>query len=137
MDGVVLIMSVCPITQKRGRHVRIRKEILASFQRAMNREFEMRLVRFLQGAFPNATSEVDTTLAEGIREQLAKARGYGLLTEQQIATYVTSAWLLGTDFDRQFPAVQEVLASHAPPNDKGDWLERFTKDLFEQMGRRS
>lgn len=114
----------------------IRKEQLDAFQRAADHDYEMRLVRFVQDQFPDAAHEPEASLAEGIREQIAKARSYGLLTEAQIATYITSAWLLGGDFDREFPAARQMLRSDAPTDEKSDWLERFTKDLFEQLEQR-
>jgi len=116
--------------------VLIRKEQMDAFQRAADCSYEMRLVHFLQSQFPDAAHEAEASLVEGIRGQIAKARGYGLLTEQQIATYVTSAWLLGGDFDQEFLAANEMLGSNVPPDDKSDWLERFSEELFHRLEQR-
>ena len=117
--------------------MQIRKGQMDAFEQAANRDYEMRLVRFLQSQFPDAAREREASLVDGVRPQIANARRYGLLTEQQIATYVTSAWLLGSDFDGEFPAAREMLISGAPADEKSDWLARFTKALFEQLEQRS
>ena len=114
----------------------IRKEQMDAFQRAAERSYEMRLVHFLQSQFPDAAHEDEASLLEGIRGQIAKARGYGLLTEQQIAAYITSAWLLGGDFDLEFPAAKQMLRSNVTPDDKSDWLEQFTEELFDRLEQR-
>jgi len=116
--------------------VLIRKEQLDAFQRAANRDYEMRLVRFLQDRFRDAAQAPKASLIEGVRAQIANARSYGLLTERQIATYIASAWLLGGDFDREFPAARQMLGSDAPMDEKSDWLEQFTKDVFDRLEQR-
>jgi hypothetical protein len=117
--------------------VQIRKEQIDAFRLAAEHDYEIRLVRFLQGRFPDAAREPEATLLEGVRPQIANARGYGLITEQQIATYVTAAWLLGADFDREFPAAQQMLVSGAPADENSDWLARFTKELFKTLEQRN
>jgi len=107
-----------------------------AFRRAAEHDYEIRLVRFLQGRFPDAAREPEPSMVEGVRAQVASARGYGLITEQQIATYVTAAWLLGDDFDREFPAAAELLSSTAKAEEKSDWLAQFTKKLFQQLERK-
>jgi hypothetical protein len=116
--------------------VLIRKEQMNAFQQATDSIYEMRLFHFLQNQFPDAAREAEVSLVEGIKAQIAKARGYGLLTERQIAVYITSAWLMGGDFDQEFPAAREMLRSNVTPDDKSDWLERFTEELFDRLEQR-
>lgn len=115
--------------------MQIRKEQIETLQKGVERVYKMRLVRFLQDQFPDAAECNHATLAEGTGEQIAKARTHGFLTEWQIATYVMSAWLLGGDFDREFPAVEQMLGLNLTPAEKSNWLEQFTKDIFDQLKR--
>lgn len=117
-------------------YVLIRNEQMDAFRRASDRVYEMRLLRFLKHQFPDAAQAPDGPLLSEIREQIANARAYGIVTERQIATYITSAWLLGGDFDGEFPAAQTMLNSEASGKAKSEWLEQFTKGLFAQLGRR-
>jgi hypothetical protein len=114
----------------------IRKEQIDALQRATDRNYEIRLVYFLRNQFPDAELKTEASLVDGIGPQIVKARGYGLITEQQIAVYVTSAWLLGGDFDNAFPAAKEMLNSSVMADHKSDWLEHFTEKLFERLGQR-
>jgi hypothetical protein len=113
--------------------VQIRKEQIHSFRQASEQDYEVRLVHFLKGRFPDAARAPEATLIEGIRPQVTNARSYGLITEQQIAIYVTAAWLLGADFNSEYPAALQVLISGAPADEKSDWLARFTKQLFDTL----
>ena len=111
----------------------IRKEIMDALGQSAWTDFARRLVAFLQGQFPDAAEQPRESLVKGVRGQIAAARGYGMVTEQDIAIYVTSAWLLGGEFDREFPAVAEMMASEAPPETKAEWLEEFTNEVFEGL----
>ena len=91
------------------------------------------MVRFLRTQFPNAARHAEAALIEGVGAQISNARGYGFRTEQQIATYVTTAWALGARFDHDFPAVVEVLRSRSSLREKAAWLQRFTKETFRQL----
>jgi hypothetical protein len=115
--------------------VQIRKGQIKALQEDAEYVYKMRLVRFLQDQFPDAAECNQATLIVGVGEQIGKARTYGFLTERQIATYVMSAWLLGDDFDREFLAVQQMLGLNLTPAEKSTWLERFTKDIFDQLRR--
>lgn len=93
--------------------------------------FLERAVNFLYENFPESLEEDSDELTEIVGEQLEKADLYGLITEQQIMTYITSAWMLGTNFDKEFPAVQENLTSEEfSPDEKTEWLAEWTKEIF-------
>ena len=74
----------------------------------------------------------EATLA--LRGQVERANRYGLRSELDVARYVATAWLLGSDFDRTFPAMAEVLASHElAPADKAEALESISVTLLETL----
>ena len=100
---------------------------------ALERAFLLRLVQFLRNQFPDAVTAPQKELEAGVERQIKQARGHGFLAEQDIATYVTSAWLLGEEFDREFPAVAEVLESISPVDEKANWLEQFTETIFREL----
>ena len=94
-------------------------------------KFEIRIADFLQEQFDNAQGVPQEKLLPVIHEQVVKARDYGLVTEQQIATYVTTAWLLGRQFDQTSPAAQQVLSSSTySPENKSEWLANWTNQIF-------
>ena len=95
--------------------------------------FEDRLVSFLQEEFDDARDEPRLELKAAVGGLVEKARTYELTTEQQIATYVTCAWLLGQDFDTEFPAAEEMLSSPYSPEDKATWLSQWTEAIFETL----
>lgn len=111
--------------------LKIREDQMAALAAPSAELFDERLARFLCEQFPEASDEPPAELRAAVRGQVEKAGGYGLTTERQAAVYVTCAWLLGPDFDAEFPAAREMLASEEyPPEDKADWLERWAEALF-------
>jgi hypothetical protein len=45
--------------------------------------------------------------------------------------YITSAWLLGLNFDKEFPSAKETLNSKKlPPDKKADWLAKWTEQVI-------
>lgn len=93
--------------------------------------FLERAVNFLYENFPESLDEDSNELTEAIGEQLEKADTYGLITEQQVMTYITSAWLLGPEFDTEFPAAQEMLNSKEfSADEKTQWLAEWTEAIF-------
>ncbi|MDY6992705.1 MAG: hypothetical protein SVR94_08895 [Pseudomonadota bacterium] len=94
----------------------------------------IRIADFLQDQFDNARQTSREQLLPVIHEQVIKARAYGLVTEQQIATYVTTAWLLGRQFDKTSPAAQQVLSASAyTPEEKSEWLTEWTEQIFATL----
>lgn len=105
---------------------------------ALNAEFEKayleRLLLLLREYFSD-TAEVPTAeLRQGVVEEIDKARGYGLLNEDEIAVYVVTAWQLGRDFDGFFPAAKLVLGSNDYGGaEKRDWLQGWTLAMFNAL----
>lgn len=93
--------------------------------------FLERAVNFLYENFPESLDEDPEELTEAVGGQLEKADSYGLVTEQQAMTYITSAWLLGLNFDKEFPAAKETLKSKDfSPDEKAEWLAKWTEKIF-------
>lgn len=91
-----------------------------------------RLFEHLLESFPDQVTPGDKAeLKPVIIEQMELADRYGFETEQQIAIFVTSAWLLGLGFDQRYPAVQECFVqSGLMPGEKAEWLQAFTETMF-------
>jgi hypothetical protein len=114
--------------------MQIRKEQIETFSKEGLIRFEERIADFLQNEFPDAKEVPQGELMPVIHEQVNNSRTYGLGTEQQIANYVTTAWLLGQEFDTEFPAAQEMLtSSEYSADDKAEWLAQWTEEMFKAL----
>ncbi|WP_069472286.1 hypothetical protein [Candidatus Marithrix sp. Canyon 246] len=114
--------------------MQIRQEQMDTFSQAELTKFEARIADFLYSEFPDAPEVPREQLIPAIHEQVTKARSYGLETERQIANYVTTAWLLGQQFDTEFPAAQEMLkSSEYMPDDKSEWMAQWTEEMFAAL----
>ena len=114
--------------------MQISKEQMDAFSKEAMVEFEEKIADLLQDEFPDARETSLEELKPAIHEQVNKAKTYGLETEQQIANYVTTAWLLGEQFDTEFPAAKEKLtSSEDTADDKISWVVQWTKDMFEAL----
>jgi hypothetical protein len=93
--------------------------------------FLERAIKFLYEKFPESRKEDPDRFTEIVGAQLNKADSYGLVTEQQVMIYITSAWLLGLNFDKEFPSAKETLNSKKlPPDKKADWLAKWTEQVI-------
>ncbi|GLR82322.1 hypothetical protein HUE56_09455 [Azospirillum oryzae] len=94
--------------------------------------FLRKMIRILTQSDPKAGPVLDA--AEGqqtLRQQYERARGYGLETERDLGRYIVTAWTMGIDFDRRFPAMSQILNDPAlTPTDKADAVERTALTLF-------
>lgn len=110
---------------------KIRSEHMDAQSKAVREGFEDRLVEFLRGEFPEAKDEPDNELRAAVHALVDKSVGYGLQAEQHAAVYLTTAWLLGKEFDTEFPAAQEILTSNKMgPDEKSERLAKLTERLF-------
>lgn len=96
--------------------------------------FAIRSAQFLVERFPEAAeAPIDDVLA-AVREAIQRGRSYGLRTEQDLAAYVLTSFLLGSEFDKEFPAAYEVLLSPVlAPSDKALWLNQWTEEMFQTL----
>ena len=113
--------------------MKVRSEQIAALDQHQSRDYELRLTKFLQEQFADAASEPADMLLPEVAAQIQRARGYGLLSENEIANYVISAWLLGKDFDQEFPAAKQVLRAPISGNMKAHFLEQWAKQIFEEL----
>jgi hypothetical protein len=111
--------------------LKIRKEHMDAQSAAARDTLDDRMVELLREEFPEARDEPLPEMRRVVREQADKALGYGLSAEQHVAVYVTTAWLLGTDFDVKFPAARDTLTSRVlGSGEKADRLAKMTEHLF-------
>ncbi|MGI9067366.1 MAG: hypothetical protein ACR2HX_13325 [Pyrinomonadaceae bacterium] len=114
--------------------LKIRNQQIETLSIHQTRQFVERVAEYLREQFPEVEDEPREEFMAAIHQQTNNAGAYGLITEQQIATYVTCAWLLGLDFDLEFPAAQEVLNSDQySPEGKREWLAEWTEALFAAL----
>ena len=82
---------------------------------------------------PNQQQPIDH-LRLDVKRMVQKAQQYGMNTERDAAGFVVTAFLLGEDFDRQFPAAGPVLQSNAlSGEDKAAWLANWTTEMFQTL----
>lgn len=111
--------------------MKIHKDQIATFEQIELTKFGLRIADFLQSQFPDAEEVSQEELLPVIQKQIKNAQVYGLRTEQQIVIYVVTSWLLGEQFDTEFPAAQEMLkSSEYSPADKSEWLVQWTEEMF-------
>ncbi len=112
-------------------NMQISKEQMDVFSKGELLKFEERIADFLQEEFSDAQEVPKEELMPAIHQQVNDARSYDLETEQQIVNYVTTAWLLGEEFDTEFPAARKILmSSEHSADDKAQWLAQWTKKIF-------
>lgn len=98
-------------------------------------QFEGRLIDAIAELDPDAGRELRSPEGRRVfREQCDTARQYGLDTEFDVARYVVTAWLLGTDFDTRLPAMQQVLVSdRLRPAQKADAIEKIAIAVLQEL----
>lgn len=93
-----------------------------------------RILRVFEAAHHAQPAGVENLQLSEITRQLDMARGYGLVSDQDLGVYVTAAYLLGADFDTRFPEVKAVLTSAMTARDKTIWLQDWNLALFTMLG---
>ena len=112
----------------------IRKSLLDAFAQGQESDFEERLVKFLRHNFDDAALEEKSKLLAGVRALVRQAGAYGIETEQDIAVFCTTAWLLGDDFPEEFPAAGQALVNpEFSGHLKAEWLANWTEKLFAAL----
>lgn len=115
----------------------LRSEHMDAFARDQREAFADRVAAHLREHFPDAAALPWQELKAGAAKQVRKAEGYGLELEQELATYATSAWLLGEDFDQRMPAAGAVLSSvKLSGEEKRQWLEEYTREIFARLEKK-
>ncbi len=94
--------------------------------------FIHRIRKLIWKQFPEALSVPRHELDAQIFRQLQRAERYGLHSENAAATYVMTAWLLGPEFDQEYPAVHDRLSNPQLSEAlKVLWLQTFTIRLLD------
>jgi hypothetical protein len=69
-----------------------------------------------------------------IVELLEKAYSYGFEAEDDLAIYIVTAYLLGVNFDREFPAATQILTDPAfSAHEKAQQLQSWTQELLKTL----
>lgn len=90
------------------------------------------IVDILQEKYPKINQEKSEDLKAMVKQMMTKADSYGLKTGEEVMAYITSAWLLGENFDTAFPAVNQKLAdSTLSGTEKAKWLEDWLMELLK------
>lgn len=96
--------------------------------------FTERMAELLREEFVEVADVQVDKLKEELRRQIEKAADYGLESEQHVAAFVITAWLMGKDFDRTYEAAGHVLASQEfTADDKTVWLEDWVDAIFSSL----
>lgn len=112
----------------------IRREVFQAFAAVPRAEFRRSLIGFLREQFPDAKDMPAAELEAGVDLCIAKAESYGIDTCQDVATYTVTAFLVGVDFDTDFPAATDILVSPVlGSGDKAQWLREWTAELFRAL----
>src|SRR5438132_13371033 len=85
------------------------EEVLAGY---MAKNFQERIVKHVKRFWPEQCRALgDEQVRESVRTGLARARGYGMSTEYDLARYIDLMYWLGTDFDTgpSFPWAVQIL----------------------------
>ncbi len=93
---------------------------------------ETRLLNFLHVLFPESAQIPDEELTKTLQSLLEKASGYGFEAENDLAVYIITAYLLGVDFDTEFPVVSKILSQPAQTaSEKAKNLQSWTRQLLQ------
>lgn len=97
--------------------------------------FDARLVAILRKNHPDQVSRMPfADLVAAIHRQTAQAVCYGLHDEHSVATYIYTAFLMGEEFDRRIPAINQILRERRMPSPKkAQALANFSKLVFHTL----
>ena len=107
----------------------------AQMQRIGEQHFLDRLRSLLAEQFPDQQGDLQAPEFEPqVRRLVARAATYGLGDEQSAAGFVLTAWLLGAEFDTDFPDLQTLLRDDTlTARQKSAALESFAQALLEDL----
>lgn len=107
---------------------------LAALGAQQDEAFTVKLAKFLHESIPAISTEAPHDVIAVVRLLIARARHYGLKSEQSLASFAIAAAYLGPDFDTAFPPVEAVMmARDMTEQQKIVWLEGWSTQLFEEL----
>lgn len=87
--------------------------------------------------YPEAKLEKPEELRAVVKKMIVKARGYGFNAVDSIGGYIESAWLLGENFDTEFPLAAQILNDKKlSGSEKSAWLGDWTKEIFKTLEKK-
>lgn len=93
--------------------------------------FATRFRALIYDTFPEANAIPPGSMDRVIIQQAHRAASYGLTSERPVGIYVLTAWLLGCDFDQQFPELGATLNQYDVGEiEKSHCLERFAVETL-------
>ncbi|WP_394787797.1 hypothetical protein [Rhodoferax sp.] len=97
--------------------------------------FEQRMVKLIGDTIAGARESVNSMAGRAfLQEQTARASRHGLLVELDVARFVITAWLLGSDFDSRIPAFVEILGDPTLlPSQKSKAIELVAANLLTEL----
>ena len=94
--------------------------------------FDERLIAILRTNHPAQVEAMPfAELLRALHRQKERAKLYGLHDERSVAQYVYTSWLMGEEFDRRIPSVNQILCDRrmtAPQ--KSTALSHFSQLVF-------
>ena len=99
------------------------------------RRFERCLVDILAAGDASARNLLGAEAGRSdLKQQISQARQYGMTGDLDIARYVITAWQLGLDFDKRFPAMAEILtAERLSGSQKAEAIERVCVAVMAEL----
>jgi hypothetical protein len=96
--------------------------------------FEERVKNYLYETFPDAQDIPNEQMISTVLDLLEKAYAYGFEAEDDLAIYIVTAYLLGVNFDSEFPAAKHILTDPAfSANEKAEQLQFWTHELLKTL----
>ncbi|HTP32958.1 MAG TPA: hypothetical protein VMJ75_12350 [Candidatus Acidoferrales bacterium] len=111
-----------------SRMLVIRDAQMEALAQSLRDAFEKRARAHLRDLFPEDCAELsEGPLGDRIRESIARAQSYGLMSEDELLTFLEQVFILGPDFDNQYAWAREVLThDRMGPATKAELLTRLT-----------
>lgn len=115
--------------------IRVRPEQNQAFADDLARRFPQRVADFLREWFPDAEAMPQAALAREVEALLARARSWGLVTEEQLVVFVVTAWSTSKTFDVDSKEANFYLsAPQLGPDDKARWLRGYAERNAAESG---
>lgn len=94
--------------------------------------FDDRLIAILRAHHPAQVAAMPfAELVRALHRQKDRAQAYGLDDERSVAQYVYTSWLMGEEFDRRIPSINQILRDRRmPATQKGAALSHFSQLVF-------
>jgi hypothetical protein len=108
---------------------------MSAFQDDSEARYVLSLVKFLQDEVPGAAGDDAGYLVNFVKSMVKRAEGYELTTRRDVAVYVTTAYMLGEDFEEHFHVAKEILTASLPGCEKASRLQTESLALIDSRGR--